>query len=156
VANRLINLTDNERGELIAALPASSKLRKKIERAGNRIAVRSAKAKGMLAQIIVCEWISKLVGIPFLRGNDDSLIKPRPSGQNGVDIILEKEIRKKFPFSVEVKNQEQLNLVEAIEQADTNKTEGTDWLLYHKRKALKEDIVIISRDTFEKIYVKKQ
>lgn len=155
MATKYIALTDAERAELTKHLPTTSKLRSKIERAGERIKVRSAKAKGMSFQREVCQRISDLIGIPYLRGNDESLIESRGSGQNGVDIILRGEAKKRFPFSVEVKNQEGMNLVDTVQQAQANQVEGTAWMIVHRRKALPVDLVIMSWELFEVLYGRK-
>lgn len=155
MATKYISLTDAERKEILKALPTASKLRSKIERAGERIKVRSAKAKGMSFQREICQRISDLIGIPYLRGNDESLIESRGSGQNGVDIILRGEAKKRFPFSIEAKNSESLNLVDAVRQAEANQIEGTTWLVVHRRKALPMDIVIMAWESFEELYGRK-
>lgn len=160
MANKYVSLSTDERNTLISALKAmhipDRRLISKIEKASQRIGVRSAKAKGMSLQNSVCLWISELIGVPFLRGDDESLIAPRPSGQNGVDIILRGEARKRFPYSVECKKQEQLNLVDTVEQASANKMADTDWLIVHERKALSETIVMMSWSAFEKLFMKKR
>jgi hypothetical protein len=155
MAAKYVNLTDAERAELIKLLPASSKLRAKLERAGKRIKVQSAKGKGMNFQREICQKISDLIGIPYLRGNDDSLIESRGGGQHGVDIILRGEAKKRFPFSIEVKNQENMNLVETIKQAQENQVDGTTWLVVHRRKALPMDLVIMAWESFEELYGRK-
>jgi hypothetical protein len=127
---------------------------KKIERAGERIKVRSAKAKGMGFQKWICEQISELLNIPFISGDDESLIASRNSGVNGVDIILRGEAKKRFPFSIEAKNCENLGIMDAVEQAQSNQAEGTDWMVVHKRKALKGAIVILSWHSFKDLYRK--
>lgn len=155
MAAKYVNLTDAERAELIKLLPASSKLRAKLERAGKRIKVQSAKGKGMNFQREICQKISDLIGIPYLRGNDDSLIESRGGGQHGVDIILRGEAKKRFPFSIEAKNQENMNLVETIKQAQENQVDGTTWLVVHRRKALPMDLVIMAWESFEELYGRK-
>jgi hypothetical protein len=155
MAAKYVNLTDAERAELIKLLPASSKLRAKLERAGKRIKVQSAKGKGMNFQREICQKISDLIGIPYLRGNDDSLIESRGGGQHGVDIILRGEAKKRFPFSIEVKNQENMNLVGTIKQAQENQVDGTTWLVVHRRKALPMDLVIMAWESFEELYGRK-
>jgi hypothetical protein len=155
MATKYISLTDAERKEILKALPPTSKLRSKIERAGERIKVRSAKAKGMSFQREVCQRISDLIGIPYLRGDDDSLIESRGGGQHGVDIILRGEAKKRFPFSIEAKNQENMNLVDTVKQAQENQVEGTTWMIVHRRKALPVDLVIMSWELFEVLYGRK-
>ena len=41
-------------------------------------------------------------------------------GASGEDILLSPAARKLFPFSVECKNQEKLNIWSSLEQAETN------------------------------------
>lgn len=156
MANRLVNLSDKEREEIVKALPSSSKLRSKIERAGNRIKVRSAKSKGMGFQKWICEQISELLNIPYVQGDDESLIASRSSGVNGVDIILRGEAKKRFPYSIEAKNCENLGIADAVVQAKSNQAPGTDWLVAHKRKALEEVIVMLSWDAFIKLVKNKK
>lgn len=153
MASKWVLLTDKDRERILDALMGKPPYGK-IADLDNRIKVSSAKGKGAKFQIDVCKYISQLIGIPFLQGNDDSLILPRNSGGNGVDIILRGKAKELFPFSVEAKNQEKLDLVSAIEQAKTNVGAGTDWLLVHRRKALSTDIVIMSWEAFAKIYGK--
>lgn len=131
---------------------APDNIKAKIKKQSNPIKVRTAKAKGMGLQAEVAELISSLTGVPFLRGDDESLIFPRPSGMNGVDIGLRGEAKKLFPWSVECKNQETMNIVETVKQASANKMDGTEWLIYHRRKALDEDVVILSWSAFAKLF----
>lgn len=159
MASKWILLSEEERNLAIVGLaevssPKATKLISKLEKASKRITVASAKAKGAAFQVLICKWVSKLIGVPFLQGNDDSLILPRNSGGNGVDIILRGEARQKFPFSIECKAQENMNLVDTVNQSMVNQTEGTDWLVIHRRKALPCDLVILSLDTFEKVWNK--
>ena len=151
MSSKHVQLSKSDRCEILS-LSISNALRRKIERADKPIKVRSAKAKGMNFQATVCEFIADLIGIPFLRGDDESLILPRASGQNGTDIALRGEAKKRFPFSVECKASESLNIVETIAQAKANEGIGTDWLVVHRRKALEEDIVMMSWQTFAKFW----
>jgi hypothetical protein len=151
VANRLINLTDKERGELIAALPASSKLRKKIERTGNRIKIQSAKAKGRSLQYWVCERISQMIDIPYKQSDDQCLIHSREMGQAGSDIILRGEAKHRFPFSVECKASEQLDLPGTIKQVKANTDDDEKWIIVHKRKSIPDPIVIMAWDSFQEL-----
>ena len=47
---------------------------------------------------------------------------------------------------------ENLNLLDAISQAKENELPNTDWLIFHRRKTLKEDVVIMGLDAFIKLY----
>ena len=121
----------------------------KLKNSLKTIKVRSAKAKGMSFQKDMAEVISGLTGIPVEK---DGLIESRGSGQHGTDIILRGEARELFPYSVECKNVENLNLLDAISQAKENELPNTDWLIFHRRKTLKEDVVILGLDAFIKLY----
>ena len=92
-----------------------------------RISVRSAKAKGRNLQKAIGKRISDLLEMPF--GPDED-ISSRPMGQSGTDIRLSPHALKKFPYSVECKNQEKWNVPGFIEQAKSNVKEGTDWILF--------------------------
>ena len=115
------------------------------------IKIRSAKNKGMRLQKWVCSKISKLIGIGYNQQDDLCLIHSRESGLSGVDIILRGNALKTFPYSIECKSSEQLNLLKTIQQAKSNRIEGTDWLIVYKRKAFKKPIVIMDWYTFEKL-----
>ena len=74
----------------------------------------SAKAKGRALQ----DWTRKrLMGGAFDIHEDD--IKTAVMGESGED-IKDGSCREKFPFSVECKNVEKLNVWEAYEQAKEN------------------------------------
>ncbi len=110
----------------------------------------SAKDKGRRLQQIVCQKISELIGLPW---GKDCPIESRPMGQTGVDVRLETEARKLFPFSVEAKFQESWNVPEWIRQAKTNEMKNTDWLLVVKRSHM-DPVCIIDLDAFFKILEK--
>lgn len=104
----------------------------------------SAKAKGRKLQKWMAEKISTLTGIPC---GKDELIESREMGQSGVDIKLIGEARKKFPFSIECKNQESWSVPAYIEQAKTNIMPNTNWLLLLKRKGI-NPIICMDADAF--------
>ena len=52
---------------------------------------------------------------------DSEDIESRSMGAGGEDLIMSKAARNKFPYSVECKNQEKLNIWAAWEQANGNK-----------------------------------
>ena len=67
----------------------------------------SAKAKGRKLQ----QWFTnKMVEILGLDAED---LESRPMGSQGEDIIMGKQSRNKFPYSIECKNQEAVNLWKA-------------------------------------------
>ncbi len=90
----------------------------------------SAKAKGRRGQDWVAEKIGKLLN---LKVGHDEMVSPREMGQNGTDIRLVGEALTRFPYSVEVKNQEKWNLVQWIKQAKKNVVKDTNWLLFFKK-----------------------
>ena len=155
MAKRTITLDTKEIEEIVRCLEDRDSFRcdpktvAKLERSLKTIKVRSAKAKGMSFQKDMAEVISGLTGIPVEK---DGLIESRGSGQHGTDIILRGEARELFPYSPECKNQENLNLLDAISQAKENELPNTDWLIFHRRKTLKEDVVILGLDAFIKLY----
>ena len=91
---------------------------------------KSAKAKGRKLQQWVTQEISSITGI---KAGKDCDIESRTMGISGPDIILRNAAWEMFPFSVECKNQERLNIREAIKQAKDNEIKGTNWLLVTKR-----------------------
>ena len=52
---------------------------------------------------------------------DPEDIESRSMGAGGEDLIMSKAARNKFPYSIECKNQERLNIWSAWEQANNNK-----------------------------------
>ena len=76
--------------------------------------VQSAKAKGRrLQQWIRDQLIEKLEVHP-----ED--VESRSMGAGGEDLIMARAAREKFPYSVECKNQEKINVWESYSQAVDN------------------------------------
>ena len=76
--------------------------------------VQSAKAKGRRLQ----QWVrTKLIEMLEVHPED---IESRSMGAGGEDIIMARAARQKFPFSVECKNTERLNVWDAYDQACAN------------------------------------
>ena len=122
-----------ELSELLQNNNIGEKFIKKIERELKPISVSSRKAKGRNLQYKVCEMLGEKLGIEFNQSDDNCLIHSREMGQHGTDIVLRGEAGERFPFSIECKNQEKLNLNEAIKQAKENKGDR-DWIVIHKKK----------------------
>ena len=74
----------------------------------------SAKAKGRKLQ----QWFTQKL-IEGLNLNEEDL-ESRPMGSQGEDIIMGRESREKFPYSIECKNQEAVNVWNAYAQAESN------------------------------------
>lgn len=95
------------------------------------------KARGRNAQKHARERIIEVLGV------DPLDIESRSMGASGTDLVLSKAAREKFPFSVEVKNQEKLNVWDAIKQAEQNgEKDGLTPLLLIKRNRTKMYAVI--------------
>ena len=77
---------------------------------------QSAKAKGRKLQ----QWVrNQLIEQLDVHPED---IESRSMGAGGEDLIMARDARKKFPMSVECKNQEKVNVWESYKQAeDTSK-----------------------------------
>jgi hypothetical protein len=74
----------------------------------------SAKAKGRRLQ----QWVrDQLVEQLDVHPED---IESRSMGAGGEDLIMARAAREKFPYSIECKNVEKLNVWEAYEQAKSN------------------------------------
>jgi hypothetical protein len=89
---------------------------------------RSAKHKGRRFQAAVRKVI--LERFPQLEGDDVTVvIRSEP----GTDINLSPLAQRVFPYSVECKNVERLNIWSALSQAQANTKEGTTALLVFGR-----------------------
>jgi len=75
----------------------------------------SAKAKGRRLQQKFMQLLIEKLDI------DPEDIESRSMGAGGEDLIMSKAARNKFPYSIECKNQEKLNIWSAWEQANSNK-----------------------------------
>ena len=128
---------------------------KKLKNNMKTITVASRKGKGRNLQKFICQEIADLIGICYDQGDDNCLVHSREMGQHGTDIVLRGNALVEFPFSVEAKCSESLNLLETYEQATSNLTKGTDWMIVHQRKSIPETLCIISWDTFKKLFKKE-
>ena len=75
----------------------------------------SAKAKGRKLQQKFMQLLIEKLDI------DPEDIESRSMGAGGEDLIMSKAARTKFPFSIECKNQEKMNIWSAWEQAINNR-----------------------------------
>ena len=76
---------------------------------------QSRKAKGSRLQQQFMQLLIEKLEI------DPEDIESRSMGAGGEDLIMSKAARNKFPYSIECKNQEKLNIWSAWEQANGNK-----------------------------------
>ena len=76
---------------------------------------QSRKAKGRRLQQQFMQLLIEKLDI------DPEDIESRSMGAGGEDLIMSKAARNKFPYSVECKNQERMNIWSAWDQANNNK-----------------------------------
>lgn len=88
----------------------------------------SAKAKGRRLQDEIRDSI--LAQYPTLEPDD---VQCAIMGQSGTDIKLSPAARRVFPYAVECKNQEKLNVWSALEQSEQNAKEGQTPIVAFKR-----------------------
>ena len=105
---------------------------------------QSAKGKGRRFQ----QWVrDQLIEHREVHPED---IESRSMGAGGEDLIMARDARQKFPFSVECKNQEKLNVYEAYAQACANAGDHEP-ILFMKRK-YKKPLVVVDAEWFIKNY----
>ena len=75
---------------------------------------QSAKAKGRRLQ----QWFRDLLVNKLGIHQED--IESRSMGAGGEDLIMARSARQKFPYSIECKNQEKINIWESYKQANEN------------------------------------
>ncbi len=112
----------------------------------------SAKEKGKRLQKWMASRISKLTGMEC---GPDCPIESRQMGQNGPDIRLDQEARRRFPFTVECKNQETWSIPAFIDQAKANAYPGTDWLLIVSKNRHRP-VAIVDAEVFLKLLEKRK
>ena len=76
---------------------------------------QSAKAKGRRLQQKFRDMLIEKLDI------HPEDIESRSMGAGGEDLIMSRAAREKFPFSIECKNQERMNIWQAWDQANNNK-----------------------------------
>ena len=91
---------------------------------------QSAKAKGRKLQ----QWVrDKLIDLLSISAED---IESRSMGASGEDLIMAQAARQKFPFSIECKNQERLNI----------------WTSLFVKRNKHKPLVVIDAEKFISIY----
>jgi len=103
---------------------------------------QSAKAKGRNLQ----KWVREQL-IEKLEIHPED-IESRSMGAGGEDLIMARSARQKFPFSVECKNVEKLNVWDAYEQAKSN-CNGYEPIVVMKKNH-KKPLVVIDAEYFIK------
>ena len=101
---------------------------------------QSAKAKGRKLQ----QWVRDQI-IEQLEVHPED-IESRSMGAGGEDLIMARAARQKFPFSVECKNVEKLNVWEAYEQAKAHCNNYEPLVVMKKNQ--KKPLVVIDANYF--------
>ena len=107
---------------------------------------QSAKAKGRRFQ----QWVrDKLIEVLDIHPED---IESRSMGAGGEDLIMSRSAREKFPYSIECKNQESLNIWKSYEQAQQN-SGNYEPIVVIKRNNVKP-LVLVDADYFVELHKK--
>ena len=91
---------------------------------------RSAKNKGKRLQNKVRDLILE----KFNTKLEEDDVRSITMGDSGEDILLSPAARRLFPFSVECKNQEKLNIWSSLEQAESNSGKHTPLLIFKRNR----------------------
>ena len=105
---------------------------------------QSAKAKGRKLQ----QWVRDQI-IEQLEVHPED-IESRSMGAGGEDLIMARAARQRFPFSVECKNVEKLNVWEAYEQAKSNSKDHEPIVIMKKNQ--KKPLVVVDADFFISLF----
>jgi|TARA_R110001583_G_scaffold46660_1_gene146242 hypothetical protein len=105
---------------------------------------QSAKAKGRRFQ----QWVRDIL-IEKLNVHPED-VESRSMGAGGEDLIMARAAREKFPYSIECKNQESLNVWKSYEQAESNsgKYEPVVFIKRNNQKPL----VVVDAEYFVKLH----
>lgn len=105
---------------------------------------QSAKAKGRRLQQ---EFRKLLIEELDIHPED---IESRSMGAGGEDLIMARAAREKFPYSIECKNVEKLNVWDAYDQASSNK--GNYEPIVVMRKNNKKALVVVDAEYFVRLH----
>ena len=105
---------------------------------------QSAKAKGRRLQQQFRELLIEELGI------HPEDIESRSMGAGGEDLIMARAAREKFPYSIECKNVEKLNVWEAYEQAKSNSNDYEPIVIMKKNQ--KKPLVVVDADFFISLF----
>jgi hypothetical protein len=111
---------------------------------GEEMKTSSAKQKGRRFQ----QWVrDQLIETLSVHPED---VESRSMGAGGEDLIMARAAREKFPFSIECKNQESLNVWKAYEQAEFNSGDYEP-IVFIKRNNQKP-LVVVDAEYFIRIH----
>jgi hypothetical protein len=104
----------------------------------------SAKAKGRRFQ----QWVrDQLIEQLDVHPED---VESRSMGAGGEDLIMARAAREKFPYSIECKNQEALNVWKSYEQAESNSGDYEP-VVFIKRNNQKP-LVVVDAEYFVRLH----
>lgn len=105
---------------------------------------QSAKAKGRRLQ----QWVrDQLIEQLDVHPED---IESRSMGAGGEDLIMARAAREKFPYSIECKNVEKLNVWDAYEQAKSNSGDYEPIVVMKKNG--KKPVVVVDAEYFVRLH----
>ena len=105
---------------------------------------QSAKAKGRNLQ----KWTrERLIEELDIHPED---IKSTSMGAGGEDVIMARAAREKFPYSIECKNQESINIWKSYEQAKENAGEYEPIVVLKRNNT--KPLVLVDADYFVKLH----
>ena len=105
---------------------------------------QSAKAKGRRLQ----QWFRDLL-IEKLDIHPED-IESRSMGAGGEDLIMARAAREKFPYSIECKNQESVNLWKSYEQAQENSKDYEPVVILKRNNT--KPLVLVDAEYFVKLH----
>ena len=109
-----------------------------------KVKTQSAKAKGRRFQ----QWVrDQLIEKLDVHPED---VESRSMGAGGEDLIMARAAREKFPYSIECKNQETLNVWKAYEQAESNSGDYEP-VVFIKRNNQKP-LVVVDAEYFVRLH----
>ena len=107
---------------------------------------QSAKAKGRKLQ----QWVrTQLIEQLDVHPED---IESRSMGAGGEDLIMARAAREKFPYSIECKNQESVNLWKSYEQAQENSKDYEPVVILKRNNT--KPLVLVDAEYFVKLHEK--
>ena len=108
----------------------------------------SAKAKGRRLQQWVRDKLIELLSV------DPEDIESRPMGSSGEDLIMGVQTKKIFPYSIECKNQEAVNVWKAYEQAESNCGKYEPLVVIKRNRS--KPLVLVDAEYFISIHKEKE
>ena len=108
----------------------------------------SAKAKGRKLQ----QWFRDCL-IDVLEIHEED-IESRSMGAGGEELIMARAAREKFPYTVECKNQEKINIWESYTQADSNSKVYEPVVVMKRNKH--KPLVLVDAEYFVNLHKEKK